>query len=172
MQPNLFSNRSAQTSLTPGEREAIRQHINRTAWLLDSAIRVPIINYRIGLEGLIGLIPGVGDVAGFGLSSYILVQAARLGVPRSTLAHMMANVLLETIVGLIPIAGDLFDFAFKANIRNVRLLNEALDAPEQTAARSRSVVARTLMFVSGSVVALGAGGYWLLRSLWMILFGG
>ena len=171
---NLLSTarNSSHEELTLGERDEIRQHINRTAWLLDSAFRVPIINYRVGLDSLIGLVPGAGDLVGLGLSSYILVQAARLGVPRSTLVHMTANVLVETLVGIIPVIGDLFDFAFKANQRNVRLLNEALDAPEQTAARSRSVVARTGTFLVGSLVALGAGGVWLVRSLWMVLFGG
>ncbi|WP_232818210.1 DUF4112 domain-containing protein [Zobellella maritima] len=98
-----------------------RARLARLAWLLDSSIRLPG-GFRIGLDGIIGLVPGVGDLAAAGLSSYILMEAARMKVPGSLLARMGLNVLLELLVGTIPVIGDLFDFAFKANKRNVRLI--------------------------------------------------
>ncbi|MDP5290914.1 DUF4112 domain-containing protein [Oceanimonas sp. CHS3-5] len=100
-----------------------RAKLDRLAWLLDSAIRLPG-GFRIGLDGIMGLVPGVGDLAGAALSSYILLQAARMKLPAGVLARMGFNVLLEVLIGSIPILGDLFDFGFKANRRNVRLMGE------------------------------------------------
>ena len=114
----------------------MRARLKRVAWLLDSAIPLPG-GYRIGLDGLIGLVPGLGDVVAALLSSYIVVEAARLRVPASVLLRMGLNVALELIIGAVPVAGDLFDFAFKANERNVRLLEASLGPPEQVQALRR-----------------------------------
>lgn len=94
---------------------------SRLAWLLDECIRLPG-GYRIGLDGLIGLIPGIGDLTGGLLASLMLLQAKRLQAPTSLLLTMALNILLDSVVGSIPVAGDLFDFAWKANTRNARLL--------------------------------------------------
>lgn len=120
----------------PQHQAAVRARLKRLAWLLDSAIPLPG-GYRIGLDGLIGLVPGLGDVVAALLSSYIVVEAARLRVPASVLLRMGLNVALELIIGAVPVAGDLFDFAFKANERNVRLLEASLGPPEQVQALRR-----------------------------------
>ncbi|KQY83433.1 DUF4112 domain-containing protein [Pelomonas sp. Root1444] len=121
----------------PAQRQsAVRARLKRLAWLLDSAIPLPG-GYRIGLDGLIGLVPGLGDVVSAVLSSYIVLEAARLRVPGSVLLRMGLNVALELIIGAVPVAGDLFDFAFKANERNVRLLEASLGPPEQVLALRR-----------------------------------
>jgi Domain of unknown function (DUF4112) len=120
----------------PQRQAAVRARLKRLAWLLDSAIPLPG-GYRIGLDGLIGLVPGLGDVVATLLSSYIVVEAARLHVPASVLLRMGLNVALELIIGAVPVAGDLFDFAFKANERNVRLLEASLGPPEQVQALRR-----------------------------------
>ncbi len=98
------------------------RRLERVARLLDSAIRIPGTRFRIGVDGLLGLIPGVGDVAGLGLSAYIVVAAARAGASTKTLIRMLANIGVEGIVGLVPVLGDAFDIAWKANERNVALL--------------------------------------------------
>lgn len=97
------------------------QRLRTIAWLLDNSIPLPG-GYRIGIDALIGLIPGLGDAAGALVSAYIVNEARGLGAPRSVLLRMMGNVMIETVLGSIPVAGDLFDAAFKANSRNLALL--------------------------------------------------
>ena len=96
--------------------------------LLDDFLRIPGTRIRIGLEGIIGFIPIVGDVLG-AMASWIIILAAWLrGVPKVTIIRMMVNVALETIIGTVPILGDAFDIAFKANRRNFRLLERSVGA--------------------------------------------
>jgi hypothetical protein len=106
------------------------------ASLLDSAIPLPG-GYRIGLHRLIGLVPGLGDVVAALRSSYIVVEAARLRVPASVMLRMGLNVALELIIGAVPVAGDVFEFAFRANERNVCLLEAGLRLLEQVQALHR-----------------------------------
>ncbi len=96
--------------------------------LLDDFLRIPGTQIRFGLDGIIGLIPGVGDILG-AMASWIIILAAWLrGVPKVTLARMMANVAIETIIGTVPILGDAFDIAWKANRRNFALLERSIGA--------------------------------------------
>ncbi len=136
------------------------RRLARTARLLDSSIRLPG-GYRIGWDGLIGLIPGFGDLVGLALSGWILFGAARLGVSRATLARMGLNVGLEALVGTVPVLGDLFDFAFKANERNVRLAERWLADPARARRRSRAelagvglVLLAALLLLAWAVVAI------------------
>jgi hypothetical protein len=94
--------------------------------LLDEQFRLPGTSYRIGLESLLGLIPGIGDAAGLLLSAYILYEARKLGAPRRLLLRMAANIGLDALVGTIPLLGDVFDMTWKANKKNVALLNAYL----------------------------------------------
>ncbi|MGJ7456527.1 DUF4112 domain-containing protein [Halomonas sp. MA07-2] len=103
-----------------------RRRVHRLARLMDSFIRLPG-GYRIGIDGLIGLLPVAGDIAAAGVSFYIISQTARAGVPASVRRRMVLNVILDTLVGSFPLFGDLFDFAFKANLRNARLMDAYLD---------------------------------------------
>ncbi len=100
------------------------RRLQRLAWLMDDSIPVPVLNRRIGLDSLIGLVPIVGDVIGGSIAAYILYSAYGLGASLATLIRMMGNVVLELIVGSVPLVGDLFDMGFKANQRNVALLLE------------------------------------------------
>lgn len=101
--------------------EAI-ERLERLAFWLDERFRIPGTNWRIGLDGLLGLVPGVGDTATALLSLYFVLEAKRLGVPNGVILRMLANVGLDAAVGSLPLLGDLFDVAFKANRRNLRLL--------------------------------------------------
>lgn len=97
------------------------------ASLMDDAFRIPGTNFRVGLDGLIGLIPGIGDVAGILVGGIFLQEARRLGVSRWTRTRMVGNYFLDFLVGVVPLVGDLADFAFKANRRNYRLLQEHVE---------------------------------------------
>jgi len=113
----------------PATAGETRARLNHLAWLLDNSIRLPGTDFRIGLEVLLGFVPVLGDALGVLLSGYIVHQAARLGVPPGILFRMVMNVAIEGLIGSVPIAGDVFDAAWKANQRNVVLLNEWLDVP-------------------------------------------
>lgn len=115
---------SARTSeyVSVASRDRTLRRLERLARLLDSEFRVPGIRFRFGLDGLIGLAPGVGDAVGLALSSYIVMEAWRMGVPPQVLVRMIANILIDSAVGAVPVAGDLFDFVWKANRRNIDLL--------------------------------------------------
>jgi hypothetical protein len=104
----------------PRTAERVRR-LRSLAWLLDNSIPLPG-GYRIGLDPIIGLVPGLGDAIGALFSAYIINEARSLGAPRSILVRMIGNVALETVLGAIPFAGDLFDAVFKANSRNLALL--------------------------------------------------
>ncbi|MGH6899653.1 MAG: DUF4112 domain-containing protein [Geminicoccaceae bacterium] len=113
--------------LTRDEEIALRR-VARLAYWLDDRFRIPGTPARIGLDGLLGLIPGIGDTAMTLIGSYIVLEAARLGAPKGTLGRMLANLGVDYVVGLVPVAGDLADFAWKANRRNARLLRDHLVA--------------------------------------------
>ncbi|MBD3242312.1 MAG: DUF4112 domain-containing protein [Chitinivibrionales bacterium] len=135
--------------------------------MMDDALRVPGTRWRVGLDGLIGLIPGLGDTVGAAVSSIIVVHAAMHGVPLWILGRMVLNVAVEWAVGLIPLMGDLFDFAWKANTKNIRLLLRYLDDPRRTARRSAvyvifSTVAVILLLV-GLFVLFLLGLRWVYR---------
>ncbi|NEU12980.1 DUF4112 domain-containing protein [Methylobacterium sp. BTF04] len=109
------------------DREATLLRLEAFAHLMDTAFVIPGINRRVGLDALIGLVPVIGDVAGMLLSSYVIYEARRLGVPRWLIARMALNVAFDGVIGSVPLAGDIFDAAFKANRRNVRLLRRHLE---------------------------------------------
>jgi hypothetical protein len=123
------------------------------ARLLDTAITIPGTGIRFGADALLGLVPGLGDVAGAVLSGYLVLLAQRLGAPRSVIMRMLGNVALDTLGGSVPIAGDLFDVAFKSNVRNVALLERALERPTETRRASRLLVLGT---IAGIVVLAAA----------------
>jgi hypothetical protein len=148
---------------TADEAES-RRRLGKLAHVLDSAFALPG-GYRVGLDGFIGLVPGVGDLTGAALSSYILAEAHRLGAPKVLLLRMFMNMLVETIVGVVPVLGDLFDFVWKANRRNVALLEEHLDRPHQVRRQSRWVVLGVLAAAVAAIVAVLALFVWLIRLL-------
>jgi Domain of unknown function (DUF4112) len=106
---------------TGSEGDHLRR-LDKLSQLLDNAFAIPGTRFRIGLDGIMGLIPGIGDAAGAVLSIYVIVQATRLGLPVSALLRMVGNVALETVVGAVPIVGDIFDIVWKANTKNMALL--------------------------------------------------
>ena len=102
------------------------------ARVLDSAIAVPGTKMRFGLDPVLGLIPGFGDLAGAAMSGYIVLAGIRNGASRVLIMRMLGNVAIDTLVGSVPILGDLFDAGWKSNMRNVTLLEQHLDQPHAT----------------------------------------
>lgn len=112
---------------TAGGGEVDLQKLESLVRLLDEAFAIPGTKWRVGLDSLLGLVPGAGDLASAVMAGYVLRQSAKLGVSRLTLARMFGNVALDLAVGAVPVLGDLFDVAFKSNRRNLRLLRKHLD---------------------------------------------
>ena len=108
----------------PVERARRLARIRRLAWLLDGAARIPGTRFRFGLNSLIGLAPGVGDTVLAGISLWIVWGARALGVPSHKLVRMLGNVGIEAAMGAIPLLGDAMDVVFKANLRNLAIIEE------------------------------------------------
>jgi len=136
---------------------------------LDAGIRVPGTNLRFGLDPILGLIPGAGDAAGAVLAGWILVEAIRLGASRATVIRIAGNVALDALLGAVPLIGDIFDFAWKANLRNVALLERHLATPRQAERADRSFVLLVLCGVLAMALGLLVLGIvvtrWVFRAL-------
>lgn len=138
--------------------------------LLDESIVLPG-GYRIGLDPLIGLIPGIGDLVAATFSFYVIYQAARLGLPKLVLLRMCGNVLIEALVGEIPILGDIFDAVWKANIRNTRLaeLHHRPTQPERPLRNIMLGIVFAFFVVIALIAAAAAGLVWLFLQVFNVL---
>lgn len=150
-------------------RDRSRARLRRWARLLDDAVRLPIVNVRVGIDAIIGLVPILGDFIGVALSSVFFVEAVRLHAPRSVLLRMGANLAIDFFLGVTPIIGDVLDIAWRANRRNLKVLESWLDEqPEPTVAASRR---RWPAAIAGLVALVGVGlvawvlWRWLLHSV-------
>jgi hypothetical protein len=135
------------------------------ASVLDDAIRVPGTGIRFGIDPLVGLVPGLGDLLGGAASVYIILEAARAGAPASVITRMALNVGIDTLVGGVPLVGDLFDFAWKSNARNVKLLAGHLEAPGRTRRASRMLVVGLLIAIALLAVGVSVLGIYLIKRL-------
>lgn len=147
------------------ERERIAAtmtRIERLARVSDSRFRIPYTRIRFGIDSLIGLVPGVGDVVGVGLSLYLFFEAVGIGAPASIKRRMLGNILIDFLVGLVPVVGDIADVVWKANSRNHALLKQWLDhqlVPEDEEDSGHSIFFGTLallVFTAGAVALLAA----------------
>lgn len=143
-------------SETPLVRDRRLARLHAYGRMLDTAFGIPGTRFRFGVDALLGLVPGLGDAAGALLSAYIVFEAARYGAPRATLLRMLWNVGVETVIGIVPIIGDYFDAAYKANIRNLRLLDRHVERPAETARSSRRFVVLVVAGLTLFVIALVA----------------
>lgn len=127
--------------------------LRRFAFLLDEAVAIPGTTRRIGLDGAIGLIPGVGDVIGALLSTWIIIGALRHRVPLTKVARMVVNVLVDMIIGDIPVFGDIFDFLFEENVMNLQLLLRYRDRSRPP--RSFKSIAVSAFLITCFILAVG-----------------
>jgi len=133
--------------------------------LFDQAFAIPGTKWRFGLDALFGLVPGLGDIAGALVAVYVMRVARQLNAPPAVQLHMLSNIALDALIGMVPVAGDLFDFAFKAQTRNLALLDAHVATPRKTERRSR----RGLLLIAIATIAvfatLSALGLWMLYIL-------
>ena len=108
----------------PNSRNREMSHLDWIAKLMDAQFTFPGTKFKFGLDGIIGLIPGAGDISTFAISAYLITIMARNGASGYVVARMVLNVAIDAFFGMIPILGDLFDIAFKANMRNLQLMKE------------------------------------------------
>jgi hypothetical protein len=145
-------------------------HLRAIAQLFDQAFAVPGTRWRFGIDALFGLVPGVGDIAGALVAVYALRVARDLRAPAAVQLHMLANIALDALVGSIPLLGDLFDFAFKAQTRNLALLDGWMKTPAATTRRSHRGLLLVPLAVLLVFAVLTALGVWLLYVVGSWLF--
>ena len=143
--------------------------LRRFAVWLDAGIAVPGTSIRVGLDPLLGLVPGLGDAAGALLAAWILVEAIRMGASRATLARIASNIAVDALVGAVPVFGDVFDVVWKANLKNVALLERHAIDPAGAGEGDRLFVVLLVGGVAALCLGLLAGGVvltaWLVRAL-------
>ncbi len=144
----------------------VRRRTDQLSRLLDSAIRIPGTRFSFGLDALIGLVPVLGDVVGFAVGGWFLLEGARVGAPPTVLARMAGNIVLDALIGFVPVVGDMADVAFKANRRNAKLLGEHLDQlspprAQATPSPRRSMLAATVLL---GLLGFALYGVWVLAA--------
>lgn len=152
---------------TPDDRDLRR--VRELARVLDTAFGIPGTRIRVGLDAILGLIPGGGDIAGAALSSVVILLAVRKGVPAAVLWRMVANVAIDTAIGTIPILGDLFDVGWKANTKNVNLLESFTGQPEKVTTRSRALGVLVVMVLLLVVLGLVTLAFFAARAIWELI---
>jgi Domain of unknown function (DUF4112) len=158
--------------IEPDAKAPTLKRLRQLSRLLDNVITIPGTQVGFGLDPILGLIPIGGDFLGVMFSSYIILEAARLGVSRATLSKMVLNVIIDGLVGAVPILGDFFDFAWRANTNNIKLLEEYLKFPSQQKSADRWFIFALLVGLLLISIALVALPVILIRMLWNALTGG
>ena len=139
--------------------------IKRISYILDSAIPIPGTKYRVGLDPIIGLIPGIGDALTSLVSSYIVLSGMQMNVSRWTLVRMVFNIMIESVVGIVPVVGDVFDAYWKSNERNRVLLEASMNNPKAKAV-DKIFVASVLLALVFVLVLTGWGAIEFMK--WLI----
>jgi hypothetical protein len=133
--------------------------LRRVSKILDNAIAIPGTKISFGLDPILGLLPGGGDTVTGGIAAYIVVEAARMGVPREILWKMVGNILIDSCAGTVPVVGDVFDLGWKANVKNLELLEKHLDIAESSKGTVNRINDRLFIFGLILVLALIVIGF-------------
>ena len=138
------------------------ERLRSLARLFDQAFAIPGTRFRFGIDALFGLVPGLGDVAGAMVAVYALHVARTLRAPATIQLHMLSNIAIDATVGTVPVLGDLFDFFYKAQTRNLALLENWLQSPEKATRRSRRGLLLLPLAIFVVFVTLTVLGVWVL----------
>lgn len=142
------------TPRQPDRKQTRLDRLRSISRLLDNAVSIPGTNYGVGIDPLLGLLPGGGDFISSIFSGYMVVEAARLGLPRESLVRMVTNLILDTLAGTVPVVGDLFDVAWKANARNMELIESHMKSPRKSKKADKWFV--FLLLVGLGLVVVGS----------------
>jgi hypothetical protein len=141
------------------------RNLNLLAKWMDARFRIPGTSIRFGFDAILGLIPGVGDLVSFLISGYLLSEASRKGASGFVMARMMLNIGIDFVVGAIPLVGDIFDVTFRANQRNMRLLQQHYNEGRHRGSASKVIVPIVILMLT-----LFAGFVWLCYKIIVWLF--
>ncbi len=147
---------------------ALPGSVGFVALLLDDLVRIPGTRQGVGLDAVVGLVPGVGDIAGAGLSSVILLEALRQRIPLPVLARMGFNLLVDAALGYLPVVGDLADVAHRANRRNLALFRQVVDDPGRARDESAGYLLRAGLLVALTLLAVIASAVFM---VWLVVNG-
>jgi Domain of unknown function (DUF4112) len=164
---SVASERAGAVSVVPRERAQVERSLDQLSLWMDGLFRIPGTGWRVGLDALVGLIPGVGDFATTAVSLYILAAGVRYRVPKVTLLRMATNIGVDYLLGSIPVVGDVFDAAWKSNQMNVELLRSRAAVSAEEAAHGRLSDWLFLGLLVLGLLALLAGS--IVLSLWLLL---
>ena len=137
------------------KRQALEPLFKWLALIMDEFVRVPGTKFKIGLDPLLGLLPGFGDTGSALVSAFALIQAARLGVPKVLLARMSLNILINELIGIVPVVGDAFSFWFKSNARNYQIIKDHIAAPGRVSRGSDWVFVIAMLVLLFGIVGCG-----------------
>ncbi len=144
---------------------AAERRLGLVTRVLDDLVTIPRTRHRIGVEPVVGLIPGAGDVVSAAVGIWLVIEATRFRLPPSVVGRMVLNTLVDLVVGIVPLAGDLFDFAFKSNTRNLELFRRHASDPGASTREHRFVLLGAVALIVGIawllLAALGAALSWL-----------
>ncbi|HJQ34287.1 MAG TPA: DUF4112 domain-containing protein [Pyrinomonadaceae bacterium] len=156
----------AVTAAQPRTRAEVERGLDQLSYLMDGLFRIPGTGWRVGLDALVGLIPGVGDFATTAVSLYILAAGVRYRVPKATLLRMAANIGIDYLLGAVPVVGDIFDAAWKSNQMNVELLRKRAAVTPEEAKHGRASDWLFLGVIILGLLALLVGS--VAFSLWLL----
>ena len=146
------------TGALPDPRVA---RLRRLVRVMDEAVRVPGTRFAVGLDALLGVVPGLGDALGAVVAGVVVLEALRAGTPVPVAVRMLLNIGMDAAVGAVPVAGDLFDAGFRANARNVALFERWLADPVRAARHSRVALGVIVTGAAAAVAGLAAGAVWI-----------
>lgn len=159
------------TKTQPGKNKPVPpqlQNISRFVKLMDSQFKIPGTTITFGLDPLIGLIPGLGDLIDYLISAFLLIAMVRNGAEGKVVARMILNITIDGIVGLIPVLGRLFDFFYKANRKNLVIATEHFVEGKHSGSAT-PVVAIVLSILTGIFILLAVLSWFAIKWIWMFL---